>query len=137
MIQRRSQRVTFPGGMGYELAGIVDSPNEPPIATAVFTHCFTCNKDLKAIVRISRHLAESGVRVLRYDLTGLGGSRGDFSATNFTTNQADLQAAVRFMSAAFEPPTLLIGHSFGGICSLSMVQAIDAGSGSRGDRCPQ
>ncbi len=121
---RRSHRVAFPGGTGFELAGIVDSPDRPPIATAVFTHCFTCNKDLKAIVRISRRLAELGIRVLRYDLTGLGNSRGRFSDTNFSTNQADLRAAVAFMAENFEPPTALIGHSFGGICSLSVAPSI-------------
>ncbi|RMF41782.1 MAG: alpha/beta fold hydrolase [Planctomycetota bacterium] len=122
--RRRSHRVSFVGGTGFELAGIVDSPDGSPLATAVFTHCFTCNKDLKAIVRISRRLAELGVRVLRYDLTGLGNSRGNFSDTNFSTNQADLRAAVAFLAENYEPPTALIGHSFGGICSLSVASSL-------------
>ena len=92
---RRSQRVSFPGGLGFELAGIVDVPNDAPQATVVFTHCFTCNKDLKAIVRISRGLAEAGYLVLRYDLTGLGGSQGDFSRTHFSSNRDDLLPALR------------------------------------------
>ncbi len=110
----------FDGGNGFPLAGIVDQATEcdpPPLA--VFAHCFTCNKDLKAIVRISRFLAEHGVTVLRFDMTGLGGSEGDFSETNFTTNLADLRAAGRFADAEWAPPSALIGMSFGGAASLA------------------
>jgi uncharacterized protein len=118
-MSRTSRRVRFPGGNGFELAGILDHPAARPFdAVAVFTHCFTCNKDLKAIVRLSRNLAENGVAVLRYDLTGLGDSDGDFSQTNFSTNLADLAAAVEFAGNEIGPVTTLIGHSFGGIASL-------------------
>lgn len=123
---RSSERVSFVGGTGFELAGIVDLPDTHPKATVLFTHCFTCSKDLKAIVRISRGLAEQGYLVLRYDLTGLGGSQGDFSQTNFTTNRADLLAASNFLSETYEPPSFLIGHSFGGACSLSMAEELSS-----------
>lgn len=132
---RRSERVTFPGGAGYELSGIVDLPDHvelpdhAPRAAAIFTHCFTCSKDLKAIVRISRGLAELGFAVLRYDLTGLGGSRGDFSHTHFTSNRDDLRAASRFLSAYLRPPDFLIGHSFGGACSLSLAEELTSVKG--------
>lgn len=126
---RRSERVAFPGGSGFELAGIVDWPAHDPQATVLFTHCFTCNKDLKAIVRISRGLAEAGYLVLRYDLTGLGGSQGDFSQTNFSSNRHDLLAAVHFMSQRFAAPDFLIGHSFGGACSLSLIEEVHSARG--------
>ncbi|MAI31368.1 MAG: alpha/beta hydrolase [Rhodopirellula sp.] len=123
---RKSYRVNFPGGNGYRLAGIVDRPDpnqrdgrEQQTPIVVFSHCFTCNKDLKAIVRISRALSEHGIAVLRYDMTGLGGSDGDFSKTNFTTNQADLSAAIRFAEIELGPVTSLMGHSFGGAVSLA------------------
>ncbi|MAI69808.1 MAG: alpha/beta hydrolase [Rhodopirellula sp.] len=130
---RKSYRVTFPGGNGYQLAGIVDRPdpnqqgfNEDHTPTVVFSHCFTCNKDLKAIVRISRALSEHGIAVLRYDMTGLGGSDGDFAKTNFTTNQADLSAAIRFAKSELGRVTSLMGHSFGGAVSLAHAgQALD------------
>lgn len=122
----RSERVSFAGGNGFTLGGIIDVPSGAPIATAVFTHCFTCNKDLKAIVRIARGLSEAGVLVLRYDLTGLGNSKGDFSNSNFTSNRADLFSAVEFMSSEYSAPDFLIGHSFGGACSLSAAQEIES-----------
>lgn len=108
--------------MGFQLAGIIDRPDDvatPPVM--VFSHCFTCNKDLKAIVRISRGLAESGIAVLRFDMTGLGGSEGDFSETTFTTNMADLRSAVDFARAEIGPVDALIGHSFGGAAALAVA----------------
>ncbi|MFN3193494.1 MAG: alpha/beta hydrolase family protein [Aureliella sp.] len=121
---RRSERVEFPGHTGQMLSGIIDLPESTPVAACVFTHCFTCNKDLKAIVRISRGLSALGFAVLRYDLTGLGSSRGDFSLTNFSTNQEDLVAAVHFLEQRGLPPKFLIGHSFGAACSLSLCESL-------------
>nr|WP_236649931.1 alpha/beta fold hydrolase [Rhodopirellula sp. SM50] len=124
-----SYRVRFPSGTErVNLAGIVDRPKvwHPwkdagrtrlrPVV--VYSHCFTCNKDFKATVKISRALARYGIAVLRYDMTGLGGSEGDFSTTNFTTNLRDLVAAIRFANEELGPVTALVGHSFGGIASL-------------------
>lgn len=117
------------------LAGIVDQPTgEPPVGgfpVVVFSHCFTCNKDLKAIVRIGRALAESGVVVLRYDMTGLGGSGGDFSQTNFTTNLGDLRAAIEFAASELGPVTGLLGHSFGGAASLAMAGQLGINTGTK------
>lgn len=122
-MSRVTHRVQFQGHASNTLAGILELPSNPPLGYVLFTHCFTCNKDLKAIVRISRELAERGWGVLRYDFTGLGGSTGDFSQSNFSTNQLDLQAAVDFLSEEFAPPDFLIGHSFGGAASLGMAEA--------------
>ncbi|MBX3420728.1 MAG: alpha/beta fold hydrolase [Pirellulaceae bacterium] len=119
---RRSQRVSFAGGLGFELAGIVDQPTEDPKAFAVFAHCFTCTKDIKLIVRLSRGLAELGFGVLRYDATGLGNSAGDFSQTNFSTNCLDLLAAIEHLKHHFAAPQFLIGHSFGGAACLAVAQ---------------
>ncbi len=99
---RRSIRVSFPGSEQRVLAGIVDQPVEDARGFLLFSHCFTCTKDLKAIVRISRRLAEHGWGVLRFDFAGLGMSEGDFATTNFTTNQIDLTCAAQFLEANFQ-----------------------------------
>ena len=126
-MSRTSYRVRFQGGTHFELSGIVDRPaDRQPCPVVVFSHCFTCNKDLKAIVRISRALAERGVAVLRYDMTGLGGSDGDFSKTNFHTNVADLCAAIRYTTCELGPVTGLMGHSFGGAASLAVAGKLEA-----------
>ena len=121
---RSTQRVQFPGHAENLLAGILELPEGSPNGFLLFSHCFTCGKDLKAIVRISRGLADKGWGVLRYDFTGLGNSQGDFSSTNFTTNREDLRAAAAFMEREHQGPSYLIGHSFGGAASLSMAMEL-------------
>jgi uncharacterized protein len=106
------------------LAGILELPSGEPKGFILFSHCFTCGKDLKAIVRISRSLADLGWGVLRYDFTGLGNSDGDFCHSNFTTNREDLRSAAFFLGREYSPPAFLMGHSFGGATSLSMAMEL-------------
>ena len=121
---RTTQRVQFPGHAENQLAGILELPPGEPKGFILFSHCFTCGKDLKAIVRISRCLADWGWGVLRYDFTGLGNSQGDFSTSNFTSNREDLRAAAFFLGREYSLPAFLMGHSFGGATSLSMAMEL-------------
>ena len=123
---RRSERVAFTGGSGLQLAGIVDLPAEAPRGMAVFAHCFTCSKDIKATVHIARALASAGYGVLRFDFMGLGDSQGNFADSNFSTNCADVIAAVRFIAENFTAPSLLVGHSFGGAACLAVAGGLQA-----------
>jgi uncharacterized protein len=133
---RKSQRIQFPGHRGIALSGILEIPAQPPRGWMLFSHCFTCTKDLKAIVRISRGLAEKGWGVLRYDFAGLGSSEGDFAETNFTTNCEDLQKAAEYLSAEFHAPRFLIGHSFGGAASFAMADRLPSVTGVIGIAAP-
>lgn len=104
---------------GQNLSARLDLPTErPPEAYAVFAHCFTCSKDLKAVHNISKALTRAGFGVLRFDFTGLGESEGDFADTTFSTNISDLVAAARHLSTRRGPAKLLIGHSLGGAAVL-------------------
>ena len=109
---------TFPGAQGTALAGRLDLPQGTPIATALFAHCFTCTKDSHAARRISEALTGAGIAVLRFDFTGLGQSDGDFGATTFGSNVADIVAAAEALAARNMAPGLLIGHSLGGAAVL-------------------
>jgi putative redox protein len=101
----------------------------PPLgearAYALFAHCFTCSKDLRAARHISRALAERGIGSLRFDFTGLGESEGDFADTNFSSNIDDLVAAADFMRQRAQAPALLVGHSLGGAAVLAAAHRID------------
>lgn len=114
----RSDRVTFRGRGGQRLAARWDRPAGQPWAQALFAHCFSCNKDYKALHWISRQLSEAGVAVLRLDFTGLGESSGEFADTNFTTNVDDLLAAADYLRGEGAPPSMLLGHSLGGAAAL-------------------
>jgi uncharacterized OsmC-like protein/fermentation-respiration switch protein FrsA (DUF1100 family) len=117
--------VRFEGSEGVELSGRLELPVAgEPVACAIFAHCFTCTKDLKAVVHVSRSLAGQGIAVLRFDFTGLGQSEGEFGETSFATNVGDLVAAAEFMEEAYEAPQILIGHSLGGAAVLQAAHAI-------------
>lgn len=122
----RRERITFAGSDGSELSGKVELPAGPVRGAAVFAHCFTCSSDVAAASRISVALAEAGLAVMRFDFTGLGASEGDFADTNFSTNVADLVAAVAFMCDRYEAPGLLIGHSLGGAAVLAAAAEVDS-----------
>lgn len=114
-----TERITFPGAHGDELAARLDRPDRgEPRAWALFAHCFTCSKDLKPVGHIARALNQEGVGVLRFDFTGLGESEGDFADTNFSSNVEDLVAAGRSMAERYGAPDLLVGHSLGGAAVL-------------------
>jgi putative redox protein len=120
------QRLLFESATtGARLAARLDSPDDgEPSVYGLFAHCFTCNKNYKAMAHISRTLAESGIAVLRFDFTGLGESEGDFADTNFSSNVADLIAAAEFLKDEFEAPKILIGHSLGGAAVLQATAHI-------------
>src|SRR5258705_4577047 len=121
-----SRPVTFPGVSGPSLAARLDAPAGPPLAYAIFAHCFTCSKESKAAAAISAALAEKEFAVLRFDFTGLGGSEGDFANTNFSSNVDDLVAAADFLRREHRAPALLIGHSLGGTAVLAAASRIPA-----------
>ena len=119
------QKLYFKNPDGKRLAARLDLPlDEKPTAFAIFAHCFTCTKNLNAVVNIDRALSMNGIAILRFDFTGLGESEGDFSETNFSTNVADLIAASDFLKEAYEAPRLLIGHSLGGAAVIQAAEKI-------------
>lgn len=123
---RTSEKVFFENATGIRLCGIVDRPESDTRAMAVFSHCFTCNKDLKSIVKISRKLAELGIAVLRFDFTGLGNSQGNFSDTNFEDNCQDVLAAASYANQLHGAPKLFIGHSLGGAAMMTVAPQVQS-----------
>lgn len=121
----RFKKLEFTNEAGQKLSARLDFPSEnTPAAYALFAHCFTCSKNLKAIAHISRALTREGIAVMRFDFTGLGESEGDFGETTFSSNVGDLITAAQFMDANFEAPKILIGHSFGGAAVLQAAAKI-------------
>ncbi len=119
-----TERITFTGHSGDQLAARLDLPDGPHLATALFAHCFTCSKDIPAARRIAARLASMGIAVLRFDFTGLGHSGGEFSNTSFTSNVDDLIAACEYLDGRKMSPSILIGHSLGGAAVLKAAPQI-------------
>ena len=130
--------VTFSNQQGHALSGALDLPAGEPVAYALFAHCFTCSKNIKAATNIARALTDSSIAVLRFDFTGLGQSEGEFADTNFSSNVDDLLAAVDYLATEHRAPSILVGHSLGGTAVLeaapdvpSAVAVCTIGSPSR------
>jgi len=121
----QSINLQFANTEGQRLAARLDLPvTGQAVAYALFAHCFTCTKNLKAVGNITRALAREGIATLRFDFTGLGESEGDFADTHFSSNVADLIAAADFLAAEYEAPRILIGHSLGGAAVLQAAGRI-------------
>jgi putative redox protein len=119
------QRFNFKNQKGIELSGRIDLPLAlKPKAYAIFAHCFTCNKNFKAVKQISHALTQEGFAVLSFDFTGLGSSEGEFSDTNFSSNVADLVSAANYLQKTYAAPSLLVGHSLGGAAVLFAARQI-------------
>ncbi len=120
--------VRFLNRSGEQLVGLLDTPDgRPARATALFAHCFTCTKNIRAAAHISRALVDAGIAVLRFDFTGLGESEGDFAVSGFSSNVDDLIMAADFLRRERgEGPALLIGHSLGGTAALMAAPHIES-----------
>ncbi len=120
-------KIRFTNRAGLELAGDLELPAGGSWrATALFAHCFTCSRNLKAARHITRALAGAGFAVLRFDFTGLGESEGDFADTDFSSNLDDLEDAAAWMAETLDAPQLLVGHSLGGSAVLAVAERLDS-----------
>lgn len=122
-----SKTVSFKGAFGDQLSAKLELPdNQKPHNVAIFAHCFTCSKNLSAVRTIAHELTLKGFAVLRFDFTGLGNSKGDFSDTTFSSNVEDLKLAAAFIENELMTPSLLIGHSLGGAAVVFAAAEIDS-----------
>lgn len=120
-----SSTCTFTNDRGEQLHARLERPGGPVRATAVFAHCFTCSKDLRAVRRIGAALRQRGFAVLSFDFAGLGSSEGDFAATTFSSDVRDLEAAAAYLADTVAAPSLLVGHSLGGAAVLAAAARLD------------
>jgi putative redox protein len=127
-VSETTTRTEFEGSQG-KLAAALELPSGAPRAFALFAHCFSCSKDIKAARDIARALRAQGFAVLRFDFTGLGASEGDFANTNFSSNVEDLVRAADFLRREFEAPSIIIGHSLGGAAAIVAATAIPEAKG--------
>src|SRR6476646_31937 len=119
-----AERFDFPNAQGQKLAALLDRPVGEPRAYALFAHCFTCGKDVRAAKRVAEGLTALGIAVLRFDFTGLGSSEAEFANTTFSSNVGDLVAAANELRRRAQAPAILIGHSLGGTAVLAAAAEV-------------
>jgi uncharacterized OsmC-like protein/alpha/beta superfamily hydrolase len=119
--------IKFKTANGNTLAGVLHTPDAGSArAYALFAHCFTCTKNIKAAVNIADELCGEGIAVLRFDFTGLGQSEGEFADTHFSSNVQDLLDAAAFLQRDYHAPEILVGHSLGGTAILAAAHRIES-----------
>ena len=119
-----TEKIAIVAGAGHTLSGALELPTGLVRGAALFAHCFTCTKQSKAAVAVTRALARQGIATLRFDFTGLGGSEGEFGRAGFATDVADLVASAEALVQRFEQPLLLVGHSLGGAAVLAAADEL-------------
>ncbi len=113
------KKLDFLNRKGFELSAHLYEPlDREPLFYALFAHCFTCSKKFSAIKKISTALSQLGVAVLSFDFTGLGRSEGEFEESTFSSNITDLLDAADFLDKNYKAPSMLVGHSLGGMAVL-------------------
>ena len=122
-----TETLTITTDAGHDLSGSLELPTGLVRGAALFAHCFTCTKQSKAAVEVTRALAREGIATLRFDFTGLGGSDGEFGRAGFASDVADLVSASRALCDRFGDGILLLGHSLGGAAVLAAADLMGTG----------
>ncbi|CAN5135770.1 bifunctional alpha/beta hydrolase/OsmC family protein [soil metagenome] len=121
------EKISFENPSGLMLSALLETPpDRRPQSFAIFAHCFTCNKNFRAVRQISSALAANGFGVLSFDFTGLGESDGEFSETTFSGSVTDLIAAADHLTENYSAPKLMIGHSLGGAAALLAASKVES-----------
>ncbi|NNF00557.1 MAG: OsmC family protein [Pyrinomonadaceae bacterium] len=121
-----SEKIKFENSRGEMLSARIALPkDQTPHNFAVFAHCFTCNKNFKAVRYITQALTDEGFGVLSFDFTGLGESEGDFSDTTFSSSVDDLICAANYLEENHRAPNIAIGHSLGGAAVILAASQLD------------
>jgi putative redox protein len=120
-----TESLRIPAAAGHTLAATLELPDGEPLGAAVFAHCFTCTRQSRAAVAVSRELAEKGIACVRFDFSGLGDSEGDFGADSLPADVADVIAVTTWTVERFGPGVLLVGHSLGGAAVLVATGRLD------------
>ena len=121
-----TKKITFENSRNEKLSANLILPiDQKPHNFVIFAHCFTCNKNFKAVRYITQALTADGFGVLSFDFTGLGMSEGDFADTTFSSSVDDIQCAAGYLEENYYAPTMLVGHSLGGAAVILAGSQLD------------
>jgi len=107
-------------GPAGRLEALIDAPEAPPKAAAVFAHPLPTHggsMHTKAVYQATKGLVGANCAVLRFNFRGVGASEGVF--TGGEGEKADFKAALDYMSARYpDVPLWSAGFSFGSWIAL-------------------
>ena len=109
------QQIYFYNQQGEKIAGTLHSPERHAGGGVIFGHCFTCSRHTRIIREICNELAEKDILALRFDFSGNGQSEGEFSASNYSKQIAEMQTATAVIAEKGARRIGLAGHSMGAV----------------------
>jgi putative redox protein len=112
------QSISFYNQQGEKIAGTLHLPKKPDGCGVVFGHCFTCSRHTRIIRQACNELAEKDVLALRFDFSGNGQSEGEFSASNYSKQIAEMQTAAAVIGEKGARWIGLAGHSMGAVIAV-------------------
>ena len=112
------QAIYFYNQQGEKIAGTFHLPKRFAGCGVVFGHCFTCSRHTRIIRQICNELAEKDVLALRFDFSGNGQSEGEFSASNYSKQIAEMQTATGVIAEKGAHRIGLAGHSMGAVIAV-------------------
>jgi uncharacterized protein len=112
------QPTHFYNQQGEKIAGTFHLPKRSAGCGVVFGHCFTCSRHTRIIRQICSELAEKDVLALRFDFSGNGQSEGEFSASNYSKQIAEMQIATGVIGEKGARRIGLAGHSMGAVIAV-------------------
>jgi putative redox protein len=112
------QSISFYNQQGEKIAGTLHLPKKPDGCGVVFGDCFTCSRHTRIIRQACNELAEKDVLALRFDFSGNGQSEGEFSASNYSKQIAEMQTAAAVIGEKGARWIGLAGHSMGAVIAV-------------------
>ena len=112
------QQIYFYNQQGEKIAGTLHSPERHAGGGVIFGHCFTCSRHTRIIREICNELAEKDILALRFDFSGNGQSEGEFSASNYSKQIAEMQTATAVIAEKGARRIGLAGHSMGAVIAV-------------------
>jgi putative redox protein len=112
------QPIHFHNHQEEKLAGTLHLPDGIKGGGVVFGHCFTCSRHTRIIRLICSDLAAAGFIALRFDFSGNGQSEGDFAASTYSKQIAEIQKSVDIIADKGAEWIGLAGHSMGAVIAI-------------------
>ncbi len=123
-----TKKVYFKNSNGKKLCGILQLPDEKgKFPVVIYVAGFRSNKDVSTTgLNLAEVLPKKGIALLRFDLSGLNESEGDFIDTTVTENVDDLKCAIDFAEKHENLDEIgVVGSSYGGFITVLQAERDD------------
>jgi pimeloyl-ACP methyl ester carboxylesterase len=112
-------KIFFPNKKGISLCGILERDSQKN-DLIILVHGFAGNKDENGLFRsASERFVKEGFQTFRYDMTGVGESKGEYSAVSLNDLVKDYESALEFVKRICNPSGLaIVAFSLGATIAL-------------------